>query len=55
MFQKFYPVEDIRSTYDINFEEYYEKGYRGVIFDIDNTLVRHICRRISRQSSYFIV
>lgn len=41
MFQKFYPVEDIRSTYDINFEEYYEKGYRGVIFDIDNTLVRH--------------
>lgn len=41
MFQKFYPAEDIGSTYDINFEEYFDKGYRGVIFDVDNTLVRH--------------
>ena len=29
------------STYQINFKNYYEKGYRGVIFDIDNTLVPH--------------
>ena len=29
------------STYQINFKKYYEKGYRGVIFDIDNTLVPH--------------
>ena len=21
--------------------QYYEKGYRGILFDIDNTLVRH--------------
>lgn len=41
MFQRFYPVEDIRSTYDIDFKEYYEKGYRGIIFDVDNTLVAH--------------
>ena len=41
MFQKFYPVEDRKSTYDIDFEDYYARGYRGVIFDIDNTLVRH--------------
>ena len=26
---------------DIDFEDYYARGYRGVIFDIDNTLVRH--------------
>lgn len=38
MFQKFYPSEDIRSTYDIDFERYYKEGYRGVIFDVDNTL-----------------
>lgn len=41
MFQKFYPSEDIRSTYDIDFERYYQNGYRGVIFDVDNTLVPH--------------
>lgn len=41
MFQKFYPAEDRKSTYDIDFEDYYAKGYRGIIFDIDNTLVRH--------------
>ena len=36
-----YPSEDIRSTYDIDFERYYKEGYRGVIFDVDNTLVPH--------------
>ena len=41
MFQKFYPSEDINSTYDIDFESYFEKGYRGIIFDVDNTLVFH--------------
>lgn len=29
------------STYKIDFDAYYEKGYRGIIFDIDNTLVPH--------------
>lgn len=41
MFKKFYPRECRDSTYDINFETLYKKGYRGVIFDIDNTLVCH--------------
>ena len=41
MFQKFYPDEWVDSTYVIPFEQYYEKGYRGILFDIDNTLVRH--------------
>ena len=39
MFEKFYPGEWMTSTYDIDFEKLYEDGYRGVIFDIDNTLV----------------
>lgn len=38
---RFYPGEYLDSTYEIDFEELYRKGYRGVIFDIDNTLVRH--------------
>ena len=36
-----FPDEYYDSTYSINFEDYYKKGYRGIIFDIDNTLVPH--------------
>lgn len=38
---KFYPDEYLDSTYVIDFDELYKTGYRGVIFDIDNTLVPH--------------
>ena len=41
MFEKFFPREWIDSTYEIDFEKYYKAGYRGIIFDIDNTLVPH--------------
>lgn len=41
MLQTFYPDEYLDSTYTIDFEKLYRKGYRGVIFDIDNTLVPH--------------
>jgi len=41
MLETFYPGDYLDSTYDIDFEGLYEKGYRGVIFDIDNTLVPH--------------
>lgn len=41
MFQQFYPTEWRESTYTIPFEKWYKKGYRGIIFDIDNTLVPH--------------
>ena len=37
----FFPSELISSTYRIDFERLYEEGYRGIIFDIDNTLVPH--------------
>ncbi|MBP3235087.1 MAG: YqeG family HAD IIIA-type phosphatase [Eubacterium sp.] len=36
-----YPTEYYDSTYHINFKKYYDLGYRGIIFDIDNTLVPH--------------
>lgn len=38
---QFYPDEYLDSTYEIDFEAFYKKGMRGVIFDIDNTLVPH--------------
>ena len=41
MFQRFYPGEYVDSTYGIDFEGLYREGYRGIIFDIDNTLVPH--------------
>lgn len=38
---QFYPDEYLDSTYVIDFDKLYREGYRGVIFDIDNTLVPH--------------
>lgn len=37
----FYPDEYLHSVYEMDFQEYYNKGYRGILFDIDNTLVPH--------------
>ncbi len=41
MFQNLYPDEDAASAYEIDYEAYYQKGYRGILFDVDNTLVEH--------------
>ncbi|WP_346663927.1 YqeG family HAD IIIA-type phosphatase [uncultured Merdimonas sp.] len=41
MFKTFYPDQYLASTYVIDFEKLYKEGYRGLIFDIDNTLVPH--------------
>lgn len=39
--RRFYPDRRIGSVYDIDFQELYDRGVRGVLFDIDNTLVPH--------------
>ena len=39
--ESFYPDQWKESTYSLPFEKLYEEGYRGIIFDIDNTLVPH--------------
>lgn len=41
LFKGLYPKEYLDSTYVIDFEGMYEQGIRGLIFDIDNTLVPH--------------
>ena len=41
MIQQFYPDEWLDSAYVIDYEQLYKEGYRGLIFDIDNTLVPH--------------
>lgn len=41
MFETFYPGNYVDSAYEIPYEKLYERGYRGIIFDVDNTLVPH--------------
>ena len=41
MFRYFYPDSICESAYEIDYEQLYEQGYRGLIYDIDNTLVPH--------------
>lgn len=41
MLQCFYPDKYLDSAYEVDYEGLYQKGFRGVIFDIDNTLVPH--------------
>ncbi len=41
MFRRFYPDEYLDSAYDIDYEKLYREGYRGLLYDIDNTLVPH--------------
>ena len=41
MFRCFFPDEYLDSAYDIDYDRLYREGYRGLIYDIDNTLVPH--------------
>ena len=41
MFEKYYPWRKSISSYDIDYEGLYMDGVRGLIYDIDNTLVEH--------------
>ena len=49
----FYPNEIQNSTYVIDFEKWQRKGYKGVIFDIDNTLVPHDADADERSKALF--
>ena len=41
MLRRFYPKRLAESSYAIDYEKLYQEGYRGLLFDIDNTLVEH--------------
>ena len=53
MFKRFYPDIYIDSAYDIDYQGLYDKGYRGIVFDIDNTLVEHGAPVTKRCSDLF--
>ena len=54
MLKNFYPGEYVDSTYEIDFDGLYAQGYRGIIFDIDNTLVPHDAPADARARGLFV-
>lgn len=53
MLEIFYPDHEAGDAYGIAYEGLYEKGFRGVIFDIDNTLVPHGAPADQRAAALF--
>lgn len=41
MLKILYPYEYVESVFSIDYKKLYDNGFRGIIFDIDNTLVHH--------------
>lgn len=41
MFKKLYPWAYAESVFHVDYQKLYDKGYRGILFDIDNTLAHH--------------
>lgn len=41
LFERFFPYEYADSSYAIDYEKLYADGIRGLIYDVDNTLVCH--------------
>jgi len=41
MFKTLYPHEYVESVFSIDYHALYNKGYRGILSDIDNILVHH--------------
>lgn len=54
MFRCFFPDEYLDSAYEIDFEKLYQEGYRGLLFDVDNTLVPHGAPADDRAKNLFI-
>lgn len=53
MFKNLYPDVYEDSTYEIDWDSYFNQGIRGVIFDIDNTLVPHGAPAMEQAITFF--
>lgn len=53
MLERFYPDYEADSAYNIDYQGLYRKGFRGIIFDIDNTLVPHGAPADERAVAFF--
>ena len=54
MLHRFYPKRLAESSYVIDYEKLYKEGYRGILFDVDNTLVEHGADASPRAIELFI-
>ncbi len=54
MLERFYPDEYLDSAYEVEYGRMYREGYRGIIFDIDNTLVPHDAPADGRARQLFL-
>lgn len=50
-----YPYEYVDSVFSIDYNALYEQGIRGLIFDIDNTLVHHGDDSTLKSINYFVI
>ncbi len=41
LFKRLYPDIYVKNAYRVDYEAFRDRGYKGIIFDIDNTLVPH--------------
>ena len=41
MIEKYYPYEYVKSVFAIDYKKLWDMGFRGLVFDVDNTLVHH--------------
>ncbi len=48
-----FPRAYVDSIFDVDFEKLYSEGYRGIIFDVDNTLVPHGAHGDKRAIEFF--
>lgn len=53
MFDFLFPKEDYASVKDIDFKSFKAKGYKAVLFDVDNTLVPHGAPATDESISFF--
>lgn len=53
MLEIFYPDNEAESAYGIDYNGLYAQGYRGIIFDIDNTLAPHGAPADERAAALF--
>lgn len=53
MFKKIFPDAYISSVYNVDFNALYGKGFRLLLFDVDNTLVPHNAPADSRAIEFF--
>ena len=49
-----FPRKYKKSIFNINFADFYKKGYRAVIFDIDNTLAKRYTKKPCKKTIAFL-